>query len=75
MKITDGYKSWQGATPEELVNSLWKSSWDRSRNVSEFMERTAQRYWVLRGITVRSDSCEHFIADLIATGEYHEVQE
>lgn len=53
------------ASPEEFVRLLREGSWfDSGGTDEEFMIRFASRYKEMHGVSVATDTAEHFIADL-----------
>lgn len=67
MRTNDGMVL-RGATPEELVEELWKSSFDAPKTRRAFMTETARRVENLMGKPIRCSSPEAFVEDLVLAG-------
>jgi len=57
-----------GQTSEELVHRLRSISWQEYNSDEEYMTAMAQRTKIQTGCSVRIDSDDNFIADLVSAG-------
>ena len=60
----------EASTPLEVVEALRQDAmeWVPSVGIEDFMEGMAQRCKVQTGTIVRTDSVDHFVADLVQHG-------
>lgn len=58
----------RGETPEELVDELWRSSFDAPKTRRAFITETARRVENLMGKPIRCSSVEAFVEDLVLAG-------
>ena len=60
----------EAASPLELVEALRQDAmgWAPSVSIEDYMEDLAARSKMQDGSTVRTDSLDHFIADLVQNG-------
>jgi hypothetical protein len=69
MRTSDGIELMARADdPVNVVNELRACSRRPGRSRAEFMQLAAGRASLATGKPVRSDSAEHFVADLLAAG-------
>ena len=60
----------EAATPLEVAEALRQlgMAWNPTVGIEDFMEGMAQRCQIQRGVVVRTDSVENFVADLLQYG-------
>lgn len=68
MKYAVNGNAIEAATSADLVSQMHKASFDPDGTDQEFMVATASRVRLQNGQQVRSDTADHFVADLIAAG-------
>ena len=61
-------------TPQQMVMFLWKSAWMQESGPHKYMTEVAKRAKLDKGVEIRSDSPEHFLADMALHG-YIEVED
>lgn len=62
-----------GRNAREIVRAMHADAWMRSATDEDFMVECAKRAEMSTGRSVRYDTAENFIADLIAVGLLSEV--
>ena len=65
---TNDGKVVQGETAEEVGQDLRATSLIPERSLQEYVDGVARRAFESRGIEVRTDTLEHFLADLQKDG-------
>lgn len=72
--VTKGGDQFVAATPRHLVEQMRDSSFTPTGSVELYMVSAADRATEQEGAKVRSDTPEHFVADLIAAGLIKELE-
>lgn len=67
-------EEYPGVTATEIVRDLHKSSRAPCVDDKTWMVETATRCLVGNGVTVRSDTAEHFVDDLLANNLLHQLK-
>ena len=67
-KTEDG-EAIEGASPQDIVTALRNGSrFASGESLTDFMEGFADRYWEWNQSTIRADTPENFVADLVKAG-------
>ena len=70
----DGYKI-EAEDYQELAEKLWQSMFIPDDTIEEWMAGSAKRANIYNGSKIRTDSIEHHIEDLLATGFVSKVED
>lgn len=63
-------KTYCGATLEEALQSMRASAWACDEpTLAEYMKGVARRAKMWNGASVRTDSVDHFVADMVEAGQ------
>lgn len=61
-------------TEVALVHRMWATAHVKAASVAEYMAAVAVRSFIQSGVVVRTETCEAFVADLLAAGLLQRMQ-
>lgn len=73
-RAMDGYEI-EAENNQELAEKLWQSMFIPDGTIEEWMAGSAKRAAIYNGSQIRTDSIDHHIEDLIATGFVSKVED
>ncbi|QLH54002.1 MAG: hypothetical protein CH6_2541 [Candidatus Kapaibacterium sp.] len=65
----------EGETPEEIIETLRRMSFNPGRVRQEFMDETAKACYVYSGAIINTDHPKNFVEDLIKYGFLNELKQ